>query len=82
MLGLRRIARAIAVRCFCPPERVIPRSPTTVRYCSGKALDVRRDVRRFGGGTNLRIGRFIFPERNVLANGFTEKERFLRNKSD
>ena len=23
-------ARAIAVRCFCPPESVIPRSPTSV----------------------------------------------------
>ena len=24
--------RAIATRCFCPPERVTPRSPTTVSY--------------------------------------------------
>ena len=28
--GLRRIARARAVRCFCPPESVMPRSPTMV----------------------------------------------------
>ena len=26
----RRMARAIAVRCFWPPESVIPRSPTIV----------------------------------------------------
>ena len=25
-----RSVRAIAVRCFCPPESVTPRSPTTV----------------------------------------------------
>ena len=30
MLGLRRRARAMAVRCFWPPERVMPRSPTVV----------------------------------------------------
>ena len=24
--------RAMAVRCFCPPESVTPRSPTTVSY--------------------------------------------------
>jgi len=28
--GLRMSARAIAVRCFCPPESVMPRSPTMV----------------------------------------------------
>ena len=33
--GLRKIARAIAVRCFCPPESVIPRSPTIVARPSG-----------------------------------------------
>jgi hypothetical protein len=28
--GLRMTARAMAVRCFWPPERVMPRSPTVV----------------------------------------------------
>ncbi len=28
--GLRRIVRAIAIRCFSPPEKRKPRSPTTV----------------------------------------------------
>ena len=27
----RRMARAIAIRCRCPPESRTPRSPTTVR---------------------------------------------------
>ena len=30
MRGSRSSARAIAVRCFCPPESVMPRSPTMV----------------------------------------------------
>ena len=33
--GLRRIVRAIAMRCFSPPEKRYPRSPTTVSYPSG-----------------------------------------------
>src|SRR6478752_4828215 len=36
MRGLRMMARAIAVRCFWPPESVKPRSPTMVAYLSGK----------------------------------------------
>uniref|UniRef100_A0A147BU43 Putative transposase is481 family n=1 Tax=Ixodes ricinus TaxID=34613 RepID=A0A147BU43_IXORI len=31
-------ARAIAIRCFCPPETVTPRSPSTVSYCFGKEV--------------------------------------------
>ena len=27
-------ARAILIRCFCPPESPTPRSPITVSYCS------------------------------------------------
>ena len=30
MRGLRSRARAMAVRCFWPPESVMPRSPTVV----------------------------------------------------
>ena len=32
------IALAIEIRCFCPPDKVIPRSPTTVSKPSGKAM--------------------------------------------
>mmetsp|Transcript_5776 Transcript_5776/g.18419 ORF Transcript_5776/g.18419 Transcript_5776/m.18419 type:complete len:106 (-) Transcript_5776:52-369(-) len=31
MAGLRTTARAIATRCFCPPESMLPRRPTFVR---------------------------------------------------
>ena len=34
---LRMRVRAMETRCFCPPERVTPRSPTSVAYPSGKA---------------------------------------------
>lgn len=30
--GLRMSARAMAIRCFCPPERELPLAPTTVSY--------------------------------------------------
>src|SRR5256885_1361343 len=37
MRGSRATARAIAVRCFCPPESVMPRSPTIVSYFSANS---------------------------------------------
>mmetsp|Transcript_22245 Transcript_22245/g.46205 ORF Transcript_22245/g.46205 Transcript_22245/m.46205 type:complete len:185 (+) Transcript_22245:2176-2730(+) len=38
MGGLRSRARAIATRCFSPPESFPPLGPTTVLYPSGKLL--------------------------------------------
>mmetsp|Transcript_7956 Transcript_7956/g.23725 ORF Transcript_7956/g.23725 Transcript_7956/m.23725 type:complete len:115 (+) Transcript_7956:175-519(+) len=35
--GSRASARAIAMRCFCPPESAAPRSPTSVAVPSGSA---------------------------------------------
>mmetsp|Transcript_10867 Transcript_10867/g.23689 ORF Transcript_10867/g.23689 Transcript_10867/m.23689 type:complete len:107 (-) Transcript_10867:1521-1841(-) len=35
MAGLRMIVRAMATRCFCPPESLPPRMPTCVLYPSG-----------------------------------------------
>ncbi|MNT06751.1 hypothetical protein D3C72_1414320 [compost metagenome] len=37
-LGSLIKARAMDTRCFCPPERVIPRSPTAVSNPSSKAI--------------------------------------------
>ena len=34
IFGFRAIALAMATRCFWPPERPMPRSPTTVSYPS------------------------------------------------
>ena len=36
--GLEMIARAMEMRCFCPPESVTPRSPTTVSKPCGKDI--------------------------------------------
>mmetsp|Transcript_54731 Transcript_54731/g.146516 ORF Transcript_54731/g.146516 Transcript_54731/m.146516 type:complete len:88 (+) Transcript_54731:126-389(+) len=33
--GSRTMARAMAMRCFCPPLIMTPRSPTSVLYLSG-----------------------------------------------
>mmetsp|Transcript_28953 Transcript_28953/g.89490 ORF Transcript_28953/g.89490 Transcript_28953/m.89490 type:complete len:142 (+) Transcript_28953:332-757(+) len=35
--GFRRNARAMEIRCFCPPEMRTPRSPTRVSYPSAKS---------------------------------------------
>mmetsp|Transcript_17775 Transcript_17775/g.41406 ORF Transcript_17775/g.41406 Transcript_17775/m.41406 type:complete len:173 (-) Transcript_17775:1411-1929(-) len=37
MVGCIITARAIATRCFCPPESCVPFSPTRVAYLSGKS---------------------------------------------
>mmetsp|Transcript_13712 Transcript_13712/g.24472 ORF Transcript_13712/g.24472 Transcript_13712/m.24472 type:complete len:82 (+) Transcript_13712:2276-2521(+) len=38
ILGSRSIARAIAIRCFCPPLMVLPASPTKVSKPSGCSM--------------------------------------------
>jgi len=38
MGGRFRIARAMATRCFSPPDNFKPRSPTTVAVPSGKKI--------------------------------------------
>ena len=45
ILGSRSTARASVVRCFCPPESVMPRSPTMVSYFGGKSADSASDAR-------------------------------------
>mmetsp|Transcript_47496 Transcript_47496/g.113087 ORF Transcript_47496/g.113087 Transcript_47496/m.113087 type:complete len:151 (-) Transcript_47496:1479-1931(-) len=40
IFGFFRIVRAMATRCFSPPESRSPRSPTLVSYPSGKPLIV------------------------------------------
>ena len=34
IFGLHNIALAIAIRCFCPPESLLPRIPTIYSYLS------------------------------------------------
>mmetsp|Transcript_39399 Transcript_39399/g.62987 ORF Transcript_39399/g.62987 Transcript_39399/m.62987 type:complete len:84 (-) Transcript_39399:27-278(-) len=36
--GFIKIALAMAIRCFCPPDKRMPLSPTTVSYFSGNDM--------------------------------------------
>ncbi len=56
MRGSLRKARASARRCRCPPERVTPRSPTTVSYPFGKWLDEVVRLRVARRLLDLRLG--------------------------
>mmetsp|Transcript_28399 Transcript_28399/g.67583 ORF Transcript_28399/g.67583 Transcript_28399/m.67583 type:complete len:92 (-) Transcript_28399:704-979(-) len=40
ILGFLRMVRAIATRCFSPPDSLSPRSPTFVSHFSGKFMIV------------------------------------------
>ena len=45
ILGLQTRARAIAIRCFCPPLSCEPRSPARVSYCCARTA-ISRHFRR------------------------------------
>ena len=76
------MARAIAVRCFWPPESVIPRSPTIVSYPAGKpsispaspAISAARLISSALG--------VLYAKRDVLADGRAEEKRLLRYEPD
>ena len=41
MAGFFSTARAMAIRCFCPPESCTPRSPAYVSYPIGRELQTQ-----------------------------------------
>ena len=41
--GIIMTALAMATLCFCPPDKVIPRSPTIVSYLSGR-LSIKSSI--------------------------------------
>ena len=82
MRGSRMMARAMAVRCFWPPERVKPRSPTIGVEAAGKLEDLGADVGDGGGVFDLFGGGFGAAEGDVLADGFGEEEGLLRDEAD
>jgi len=41
--GIIMTALAMAILCFCPPDNVIPRSPTIVSYLSGR-LSIKSSI--------------------------------------
>ena len=81
--GSRTSARAIAVRCFCPPESVMPRSPMTVSSPCGNVGDVGRRGRPASADvahlSSLRVGA---AEADVLRDRFGEEKRLLRHHAD
>ena len=83
MAGSRTSARAMAVRCFCPPESVMPRSPITRL----QSLRERGDV----AGESGQSRRVVAPRRrvasraaeaDVLRDRLGEEERLLRHHAD
>ena len=80
--GSRMMARAMAVRCFWPPERVSPRSPTMVSYFSGKTSISVRDAGDGGGAVHLFVGGVLHAEGNVFANGCAEQKGLLGDEAD
>ncbi len=55
MRGSSITARASAVRCFWPPDSVMPRSPTDRVVALGKFLDVLVEPRDRGRGAHARV---------------------------
>ena len=82
MRGSRISARAMAERCFCPPDRVMPRSPTIVSYFVGKILDITVEARDFSRFADLRQLKFLKTKGDIFADGFAEEIGVLRNKAD
>ena len=82
MRGLRMTARAMAVRCFWPPERVTPRSPTMVSKPRGNSRISVRDVGDGGGVFDLLVGGVGDAEGDVVADGVGEEEGLLRDEAD
>ena len=83
MRGSIRSARAIAMRCRCPPDSVIPRSPITVSYPCGQVFDdevmgLRRARRRLD-----RLVRSVRQaEGDVVAHRRREEKRILGDDPD
>ena len=74
-------ARAIATRCFCPPERVIPRSPTMVSYPFSNLWMSSCMAAMRAASYAFRI-RFFHLDRYVLKYGLRVKEGFLQYYPD
>ena len=69
IFGSRSSARAIAMRCFCPPESWTPRSPTSVSQPSENRSINSENVGSGGDGLQLGLGRglIVTPISEVLA---------------
>ena len=79
MRGSLRIARAMAIRCRCPPLSFVPRSPTTVSYCSGKPMMKSWALAALAAAIISLLARIQTAVENVLPNGAAEQHRLLRH---
>ncbi len=85
MRGSRKMARASAVRCFWPPERLTPRSPTTVsspRGSCSRSLLSRAVVRASSTSASLAestpyitFSRSVSENRNVSCGTYPTERR-------
>ena len=81
MLGRRASARASAARCFCPPDRLIPRSPSSVSYPPGNALIVSVELRDLGRPRSA-VALVARAIHEIAADGVAEQEALLRHVAD
>ena len=78
-----QIARASDVRCFCPPESVMPRSPTIVLEAVREALNFAGNAGDFGGLEDVpHPATFVHAEGDVFAHRFAEQKSVLRHVAD
>ena len=80
--GFFSTVRAIATRCFSPPESFSPRSPTTVRYPSGVET-MKSWMRASRAARSTSAGRRVRPPvGDVVVDVFVEQHRVLGNDAD
>ena len=80
--GFFRNMRAIASRCFCPPESLTPRSPITVSSPSGRLRDHLVQPRAPRCLQDLVFGRVQPAVGDVLPDRAGEQEDILLHDAD
>ena len=76
MRGSAMSARAIAARCFCPPDSVIPRSPTIVSNPSGnEATSLSSRAMPAAHSIRARSADFAPPCANAMLSAIDSEKR-------
>ena len=73
-----RKALAMAIRCFWPPDNLMPRSPTRDWYCSGSSEMNSWQRASLVGFDYFCITGFYSGEADIFHDGAVEQVRFLR----
>ncbi len=83
ILGRVRIsARAMAMRCFCPPDRLTPRSSNAVVVSSGRSQDKIVRLSGFGRCYHFLVAGVGTPITDIVADRAGKQDRFLRDNAD